>query len=69
MVSYPYWTTDLNEVAYTMLECIIIEQMENDGYSIEDINIYISDLKNEKLGNLDYYLTSVELSKLISLQD
>lgn len=66
MVNYPYWVTDLNEVAYVMLECIIIEQMESDGYTKEDINNYLLDLKNEKLGNLDYYLTSVELSKLIS---
>lgn len=66
MVDCPYWVSDLDEVAYTMLEFIIIEQMEIDGYSLDEINDYVSDLKNEKLGNLDYYLTSVELNKLIT---
>lgn len=67
MVKYVYWVSELSLEAVTLIECIVTAQLKDEGYDDESILYFIEDLKNEKLGNLDYFLTSVEMVKLSNL--
>lgn len=67
MVKYVYWVDELSLEAITILECIVIKQLKIEGYDDESILYFVKDLKNEKLGSLDYFLTSTEMVKLSNL--
>jgi hypothetical protein len=63
-----YWVSDLSSNAQTKLLKKIKSNLKADGLEPSAINKYLKDVKNEKLGSLDYHVSHSEMVKLSNMK-
>lgn len=63
-----YWVSDLSSNAQTKLLKKVKSNLKADGMKTSDINRYLKDVKNEKLGSLDYHVNYDERVKLSNMK-
>lgn len=63
-----YWVSDLSEKAQQVLLKKIETNLTSEGHDSEVIETYLEDVKDEKLGNLDYHVSYDEMVELSSME-
>lgn len=62
-----YWISQLSNEAIEIIKNKVYSNLFQNGYAENQIQQYIEEIENEKLGSLDYHLSYEEMKQLSNM--